>query len=53
MAVIMDYYFNNTRVIVEDDCFCSKEEVEGILKRIGEIATRALSSNNEQKEETA
>lgn len=48
MAVIMDYYFNgNTRVIVEDDCCCKEEEVEKILKRVGEIATRALEETEE------
>lgn len=52
MAVIMDYYFNGTRIIVKDDYYCSEEEAEKIIKRIGEKITRALYSE-EQKDKTA
>lgn len=50
MAVIMDYYFNNTRIIVKDDYYCSEEEAEEIIKRVGEKLSRYLC---EQEEKTA
>ncbi len=40
--IILDYYKGGTRIIVHDDFRCAKEEEGKILKRIGEIATRAL-----------
>ena len=52
MAVIMDYYYNGTRIIVKDDFCCSEEEAEEIIKKIGEIATLALSSA-QQEDKTA
>lgn len=52
MGIIMDYYFNNTRIIVDDDCCCSADEVEAILKRIGEIATHALNLNKQQEDKS-
>lgn len=52
MAVIMDYYYNGTRIIVKDDFCCSEEEAEEIIKKIGEMATLALSSA-QQEDKTA
>lgn len=54
MAVVMDYYINgSTHIIIDDDCRCKNEDIEKILSRIGEIATRALCYNEEPEEKTA
>lgn len=42
MAIIMDYYYGPTHIIVYDDHVVPKEEVPAILERIGENAYRAL-----------
>jgi|GEM_PF-6393493 len=52
MAVIMDYYFNNTRIIVKDDYF-KPEKTEEILEKIGEIAALAINSDEQQEDKTA
>lgn len=52
MAVVKDYYNGSTRVIIRDDCCCAPEEVEKILKRIAEKASRAIYAEMISKEET-
>ncbi|MDF2538849.1 MAG: hypothetical protein K0S76_1870 [Herbinix sp.] len=42
MSVVKDFYDGHTHIIIRDDNCCSPEEVEAILKRISERATRAL-----------
>lgn len=49
--IISDYYKGDTRIIIMDDFYCSEQEEHKRLKRIGEIATKALCSKG-QKDKT-
>lgn len=42
MAVVSDYYYGPTHVIVHDDFVVPDEEVAKIIERIGINASRAL-----------
>lgn len=44
VAIVKDYYVGNTHIRVHDDyCLKTKEEVDAVLKRIGNIYTSYLT----------
>jgi hypothetical protein len=53
MAVIKDYYLGATHIIIRDDSCCDPKDVEGIIKQMGEQASRAFLADALKKEETA
>jgi hypothetical protein len=51
MAADLDFYIGATHVIIKDDCCCSPDEVDRILDRISEKASRAIYAEMITKEE--
>ncbi|MDF2524224.1 MAG: hypothetical protein K0R31_1865 [Clostridiales bacterium] len=51
--VIKDYYLGATHIIIRDDSCCDPKDVEGIIKQMGEQASRAFLADALKKEETA
>lgn len=50
--VLFDYYKGGTRIIIKDDLCCDEHEEIKRLKRVEEIATKALYSKT-QRDKTA
>jgi hypothetical protein len=42
VAVIKDYYYKGSHIVIHDDYFVSKEEFNKILEKIGIDASRAF-----------
>lgn len=48
MAVVAEYQFGNTKVLIYDDAFKTPEELEKVHQRISNIVLRYMSKKNEE-----